>query len=571
MNKQFVKYFFLPSIVLASFCSQTPPSTIQKVENPKTILHPTPLGDSGLITRKLFRSFWTLPSSDQDLIRIGIIPTAKKIRLTASKHFIIRVYDEHESWDVASPGGVVWEFQVDSIVRPPVLRYLLTVDERDVSDVSQIPAGLEKKWTDRGFVRPQWLGPPKMDSYEDDKKLKRFFLTLKIEESRERAQEICKQIAKQYFNSCNVITRMDLPHISKGIFRAQQSNFEKEFEGIIEIIPAKKDAIQIFDVKTSLLSENTETLAYSPQIFVVPNLDNELSVVQTTSLDQYLKSVVPSEIYPNAPLEALKAQAVIARTYLFQSKLHYSDKPFLTCASTLCQVYLGEKTKNQSSNIGTAVDKTHNVVLRESPLGLFAETFYHGASGGKTEAKQTIMGGAPKPYLVSTNDMLASADVDLKRNEKVDQFLRMMPPTYCSISRFSKNINWTHHFDEQEIASTLAKLKLQPPLRSISVRQRGISGRVLAIDIVTATQRKTVTGDLNIRSLFGGLPSSLVVFHPIMIGSNVRSLTISGRGSGHGVGLSQMGAIGRALEGQSYTEILSSYYPGTVLTYIEPE
>lgn len=571
MNSQPAKYYLLVLLLFTQFCVQSNPSTIQIIENPKTIIHPTPLGDSGVITRDLFRSFWTLPSSDQDLIHIGIIPSSKMVRISAAKHFMIRVYGEHESWDVASPGGAVWEFQVESLVRPPVLRYLVTVDEKDVSNLEQIPQGLEKKWIDRGFLRSQWLGPPKMDSYEDNKKLKRFFLTLNIEEDKNKAQETCQRISKQYFNSCNVITRMDLPHIAKGIFRAQHSNFEKEFEGIIEIVPSKRDSIQIFDIKTSLLSDNTENLLYSPQVFIVPNLDGELSVVQTTTLDQYLKSVVPSEIYPAAPLEALKAQAVIARTYLFQSKLHYSDKPFLTCASTLCQVYLGEKTKNQSSNVGSAVDHTHNVVLKESPTGLFAETFYHGASGGKTEAKQTIMGGTPKSYLVSTNDMLASQDVDLKRDDKVDQFLRLMPPTYCSISRFSKNLNWSYHFDENEIAALLAKSRLQPPLRSIEVKQRGISGRVLAIDLVTATQRKTISGDLNIRSLFGGLPSSLIVFHPITFGGKIQSLTISGRGSGHGVGLSQMGAIGRALEGQDYQTILSAYYPGTFLTLIEPQ
>ncbi|MEZ4846143.1 MAG: SpoIID/LytB domain-containing protein [Bdellovibrionota bacterium] len=371
------------------------PASISDQEPPRIILHPKPLGNGGIITRDLFRSFWILPGQDSDHLRVGIIPSAKTIRLRSPHNFTIRVYGEHESYDIASPGGVTWEFEFDSIIRPPVLRYLVTVGDasiQDPRDLSDVPV---KKWKDLGFSQAQWIGPPKMDSWNDNGSLKRFFVTLSIEQDRATAESFCKtRISKKYFKPCRVITRMDLPHLARGKFKAVASNFEKEFEGVIEII-SKKDAIEIFDVKTSLLSENRETLRYKPSIFVVPNLENELSLVQSTPLDEYLKSVVPSEIFPEAPLEALKAQAVIARTYAFQSKDHYSDKPFLTCASTLCQVYLGEKTKNASRGIAKAVDQTHDMVLKE-PSGFFAETFYHGSSGGKTDVKQWVLGGAPK-------------------------------------------------------------------------------------------------------------------------------------------------------------------------------
>lgn len=553
------------------FCASTSPQTIQKVENPKTILHIKPLGDGGVITRNLFRSFWMLPSTDADTIRVGLIPSSKTIRLTAQKPFVIRVYGEHESWDVASPGGVVWKFEFDSIVRPPVVRYLVTVEQSDVEDPKKISPTLHQKWSDRGFAGAQWVGPPKMDSWEDTKKLKRFFLTLNIEENKDIATAKCKQISQRFFSSCKVITRMDLPHLGKGVFRANHSNFEKEFEGVIEIIPTKKDFVQIFDIQSSMLSDAKENLQYSPQIFIVPNLDNELSAVQSTTLEEYLKSVVPSEIFPNGPLEALKAQAVIARTYLFQSKTFYSDKPFLTCASTQCQVYLGEKTKSHSKTTVKAVEQTKNVVLKESGSDLFAETFYHAASGGKTEIKQLALGGAPKPYLVSANDMLESQDMDLKKNEIVAEFLRSNISTYCNISRFAKNINWSYHLDQGEIAQILKKIRMDLPLESVEVLQRGISGRALVIRIKASGKQKLVQGELQIRSLFGGLPSSLAIFQPDMTSKGtVRSLSVIGRGSGHGVGLSQLGAIGRAMEGQNYEHILHSYYPGTILTFIEP-
>jgi SpoIID/LytB domain protein len=568
MNK--ISFFW--TIVLAlllQHCMPHAPETVEKYEPPKTILHPKPLGNGGVITRDLFRSFWILPEQDSDPIRVGIIPSAKTIRLRAPHHFTIRVYGEHESFDVASPGGVTWEFEFESIIRPPVLRYLVTVEEASVQHPKDLSSATVQKWADLGFEQAQWIGPPKMDSWNDDEKLKRYFLTLYVEQDRAKAEEDCKQqVGQKLFKPCKVITRMDLPHLAKGVFRAQQSNFEKEFEGVIEIIPSKKDAIDIFDVKTSLLSDATETLQYRPSIFVVPTLENTLALVQSTTLSEYLKSVVPSEIFPEAPIEALKAQAVIARTYAFQSKDHYSDKPFLTCASTLCQVYLGEKTKGKGKYVSKAVEQTQNIVLKETG-GFFAETFYHGSSGGKTEVKQWVLGGAPKSYLVGTNDIIDGRNIDLKNNENVDLFLHSDAPTYCSISRFSKGTNWSYHFDQQEINAMLDKIHLQPPLRSIEVVQRGFSGRALVLKIKSAKDQKLIHGELQIRSLFGGLPSSLAIFQPQMSGGSVKALTILGRGSGHGVGLSQMGAIGRALEGQNYKDILQSYYPGTVLTSIE--
>jgi SpoIID/LytB domain protein len=545
------------------------PSTIepQPTEKPVTILHPKPLGNGGLVTRDLFRSFWMLPSSDDDSIRIGIIPSSEKIRIRTQYHFVIRVYGEHESWDISSPGNVTWEFEYQTAMRPPVLRYLVTVQESAVQDVQTLQAASLQPWIDRGYGQAQWLGPPKMDAWQENDELKRYFLTLNVEQDKETAETLCKSISKKYFQSCRVITRMDLPQIAKVKLHALESNYEKEYEGVFEIIPQKKDFVQVFDIKSSLLSDNRESLTFKPRVFIVPNLENELSLVQSTSLGEYLKSVVPSEIFPNAPIDALKAQAVIARTYSFQTKYHYSDKPFLTCASTLCQVYLGEKTKNKSTS--RAIEQTKNMVLKEDN-GLFAETFYHAISGGMTDVKSLVLGGSDKSYLHGTNDMLDKETFDLKNNEDVQQYLRADLPTYCSISRFSKATHWTYEFNQPEIKTFLDKAGLKPPLKSITVLKRGISGRATSMKIKTALAEKIITGELQIRSLLGGLPSSLIVFQPAMSGGSIRSFTVLGRGNGHGVGLSQLGAIGRALKGQEFEEILDAYYPGTNLSQIQP-
>src|SRR5437762_2037522 len=82
-------------------CAPRAPESIMQEEPPKTIIHPKPLGDGGVFTRDLFRSFWMLPATDSEPLRVGIVPSAKTIRLRTKNHVTIRVYGEHESWDVA--------------------------------------------------------------------------------------------------------------------------------------------------------------------------------------------------------------------------------------------------------------------------------------------------------------------------------------------------------------------------------------------------------------------------------------------------------------------------------------
>ncbi|MCC7460336.1 MAG: hypothetical protein IT286_03440, partial [Proteobacteria bacterium] len=226
MNKKNLLIIFASLVLL--HCAPMEPASIAKNEPPRVILHPKPLGNGGIITRDLFRSFWILPGKDTDQLRVGIIPSAKTIRLRVPHNFIIRVYGEHESFDIASPGGVMWEFEFDSIIRPPVLRYLVTVGDASVQNPSSLSSATLQKWKDLGFSQAQWIGPPKMDSWNDNAALKRYFVTLFIEQDRAKAESICKtQVSKKYFKPCKVITRMDLPHLAKGRFKAISSNFEK--------------------------------------------------------------------------------------------------------------------------------------------------------------------------------------------------------------------------------------------------------------------------------------------------------------------------------------------------------
>ena len=127
---------------------------------------------------------------------------------------------------------------------------------------------------------------------------------------------------------------------------------------------------------------------------------------------------------------------------------------------------------------------------------------------------------------------------------------------------------WNIEFDVDDLGGILSKNAISGKLLGIDISQRGKSGRVLELIVKTSLENVTVSGEYKIRLLFGGLLSSLFEMEFVREGEAVSKLVIRGKGYGHGVGLCQMGAIGRAEAGLGFKEILQAYYPGTHISPI---
>jgi stage II sporulation protein D len=123
----------------------------------------------------------------------------------------------------------------------------------------------------------------------------------------------------------------------------------------------------------------------------------KLQAVDVVGLEDYLKGVVPAEMPSNWPVEALKAQAVAARSYALAERT--PGKPFDVYADTRSQVYLGVATERPSTN--AAIDATAGQVVTYA--GKVATTYFSSSSGGRTAAAQELL-GKPVPYLVSVDD-----------------------------------------------------------------------------------------------------------------------------------------------------------------------
>ncbi|MBU3180995.1 SpoIID/LytB domain-containing protein [Clostridium psychrophilum] len=260
--------------------------------------------------------------------------------------------------------------------------------------------------------------------------------------------------------------------------------------------------------------------------------------VNTLYIEDYLKGVVGKEMSDYFPIEALKAQAVAARNYaLANVSKHTSARGYSICDTTDCQVYGGYDSSLK--NVIAAVDATKGKVLLSGTN--IVDAFYSAYDGGYTEASENVWGSALS-YLKTKQDIY---DVDYGWNSM-----------YTSITM-----------------NTLLKIKttLKIPVNYTFVKidlnsiTKFTSGRIKNITIVFKDQYGTLYyrsyGKDSART-FLGLESAL---YNVTYDAVTDIYTFNGKGNGHGVGMSQIGAKHRASAGQSFETILKFYYDGTTI------
>jgi stage II sporulation protein D len=283
--------------------------------------------------------------------------------------------------------------------------------------------------------------------------------------------------------------------------------------------------------------------------------DSGFLVVNRLSMDDYLRGVVPLEIgnRTSAEMAAVQAQAVAARTYAYK---HLTDaRSFDMYATVQDQVYGGVDAENQLSN--TAIATTSDVVVLYN--GQPITTPYHSTCGGSTAGVSEVWYDQPdQPYLRPVSDRIPGTN-----------------NYYCDPSpRFS----WTQTYDAAGLRAVMEKYLAtytNAPKANLGritdVREQGrtASGRVAALTVRTESGSYTLRGNdirFVLRDPKGAiLNSTFFTLLAATSGGEVSSLSLSGRGYGHGIGMCQWGAIGRARAGQNYRTILETYYPGTTI------
>lgn len=330
------------------------------------------------------------------------------------------------------------------------------------------------------------------------------------------------------------------------------------------------------------------------EITKVPKKDNQFNVINVLDLESYLRGVVPNEMPVRFGLEALKAQTITARNYVLKPReRNYHN--FDVCDSVACQVYFGANTEQDLSD--RAIVETENLVAMYD--GDLILALYSSTAGGYTESYENafstdmpngarIFPGLAKPFLKGIPD---KADTPvLNSEEAARKFYTSIPETFDNQSPYFR---WTKEWEQTELENVLKKTlktqssagfvspKLEKPeefgvLQDIKVVKRGVSGKIMSVNIITDKNTFNVQKELPIRRVFQknniSLPSANAIFDVKEIKSEnpkekpVKKFIAQGGGFGHGVGMSQWGAGEMNRKGYSYGEIIQHYYKGTAIT-----
>lgn len=255
----------------------------------------------------------------------------------------------------------------------------------------------------------------------------------------------------------------------------------------------------------------------------------ELLLIHVSPLESYLVSVVASEIPTSAPMEALKAQAIAARTYALKQKYRRLNGDFHVVSTVMDQVFDGAGKKHP--RVEEAVKETTGEVITYN--NELIDAYFHSTCGDHTESAKEGWGKA----------------------------VSYLPGVECKFCTGSKTHNWQLSLGKEELNKLLGSIG-PTPVSDIRIISKTATGRAKQIAIYSGKRKKLVSG-LAFRNAVGNnrLRSTWIT----NIQMTPAKVTFTGQGFGHGVGLCQMGAIGMAKAGKSAEEILTHYFPGTTI------
>lgn len=255
-----------------------------------------------------------------------------------------------------------------------------------------------------------------------------------------------------------------------------------------------------------------------------------LTAINELAVEEYLYGVLKLEVDPRWPLEALKAQAVASRTIAFYSLGRYAREGFDVRPTTETQVYGGVLAEDARTN--AAVDATRGEIMTFADRPIFAA--FHSDSGGHTESSEYVWGGRYF-YLKGVSDPFSTG---------------------------AASQQWSAAIDLATIEERLRRAgKALSGVSEIEVIQTSPSGRAQSVRISAEFGTLTLKGT-EIRSLLGAEHIKSTLFSIRVTPDISPAVVFTGRGSGHGVGMSQWGARGQALLGKGYQDILRYYYSG---------
>jgi stage II sporulation protein D len=303
---------------------------------------------------------------------------------------------------------------------------------------------------------------------------------------------------------------------------ARQGGLQIEAEGA-----ATRAARHVFVEATDAVGVDKGVYFGRIEVGPDPEQAGRLLVVNRIPLETYLLGIVGSEMNPTWPLDALKAQAVAARTYAMQRRamMRAANRPYDLASSVISQVYKGAERIRPA--VIQAVKETRGEVM--SHHHDLVEALFHSTCGGHTVPAQAAF-GSPVEYL------------------------QRQPCEWC---RPSNRYRWSLQYSRAELSRRLAPAGLvKGTLRSLERE-----GEDAPLRIHDGAGRRT----LDPRAVRRALGFSSLFSERFSAETRGDKVSLTGLGFGHGVGMCQWGARGQALEGRTYRQILEHYYRGVAI------
>jgi stage II sporulation protein D len=372
----------------------------------------------------------------------------------------------------------------------------------------------------------------------------------------------------------------------------------------IRLSAQNKAVFTVSDVKIGIDFhwQRSQEQSFRGNIFLAVASDSSFNLISEINLEDYLESVISSEMSAEAPLEFLKAQAVVARSWLVamlakkktarsntSSKtekeiLVWQDvndhKGFDVCADDHCQRYQGI-TRIISDNVREAIATTRGMFLVSGKD--ICDARYYKACGGQTDIFSTAWEDKAPDYLQSVTDSIQQHP-PIASEADAEDWLSGRPHAYCDttdkellgkiLPAFDQETpafyRWQVIYSRQELEEIIRKKSGIDfgTLQNLIPLERGSSGRIYKLRIEGSKRTVIVGKELEIRRWLSEshlLSSAFVVSKTSAVDGSVECFTLTGGGWGHGVGMCQIGAAVMAAKGFKAKEILAHYFSGANL------
>ena len=410
--------------------------------------------------------------------------------------------------------------------------------------------------------------------------------------------------------------------IQKAIYRDGKIHWQGKEYNELSFTP-QQGAPAFFELKDVTIGinfhwERKEVQKFKGELKIIVE-GEQLTAINVISIEEYLISVISSEMSATASLELLKAHAVISRSWLvnklrvengelrvtlqpdsaahsqlsiLNSQLikwydHEAHKNFDVCADDHCQRYQGI-TRASTPQAIEAVSATRGEVLMYK--GAICDTRFSKCCGGAFEEFQNCWENVKHPYLIRQRDSKTEKQLpDLTIEAEADKWIRTSPVAFCNtqdkkiLSQVLNNYDqetadfyrWKVSYTQQELSTLIHQrsgIDFGQILDLIPI-ERGTSGRLVRLKIVGTLRTLIIGKELEIRRT---LSTSHLYSSAFVVDKEYEEkghkedkipsrFILTGAGWGHGVGLCQIGAAVMGEQGYKYEEILSHYYPGSTL------